>query len=150
MMPPFTKATADTPPKRANKRRLSRPACAYPTAQRRKLNPSHHHPQSFFAHTRTISSKMDSSYTQPTQLPIGHNTTATRAPSSSSASSNPPSPDLSQYTPQQRQEHYKKLFSRLVEPLNIIDTPEECQTYPQFATEIFHAYLYHTTFTVKV
>ena len=49
-----------------------------------------------------------------------------------------------------RQQFYKDLFSRNVEPLAHIAPPDECSLHPQFKDEILAAYFRYTTFTVKV
>lgn len=50
----------------------------------------------------------------------------------------------------QRQKYFKKLFANKVEPLALIEPPDEMTIYPEFKGEILDAYLHWTTFSVKI
>jgi hypothetical protein len=50
----------------------------------------------------------------------------------------------------QRQQFYKQVFSKRVEPLTHISEPDECNEWPDLRDEILEAYLRYTTFSVKV
>jgi hypothetical protein len=52
--------------------------------------------------------------------------------------------------PAQRQQFYKEVFSKRVEPLTHISEPDECNEWPDLRDEILEAYLRYTTFSVKV
>lgn len=58
--------------------------------------------------------------------------------------------DLTQLSPQERQEYYKSHFGSVVMELKDADYPPDCYVYPILAEEIWSAYLQHVTFTVTI
>lgn len=58
--------------------------------------------------------------------------------------------NLTEMSPEQRQEVYKQKFAKVTEPLEYMNTPAECETYPDLANEIWEAYTRLTTVIVKV
>ena len=68
-------------------------------------------------------------------------------PATSSGSQTPV--DLAAMNTEQRQNMYKRWFSKVAE-LKTINRPRQCEDYPAFSKEISEAYMRHTTFTVKI
>ena len=58
--------------------------------------------------------------------------------------------DLAALSHAERQEAYQRCFSTTTQPLGELDIQLDDATYPEFAEEVFDAYLTHTEFTVGV
>ena len=58
--------------------------------------------------------------------------------------------NLTEMTAEEREAVYKQIFCKTAEILEHLELPAQCEAYPEFADEIYAAYLRYTTFIVKV
>lgn len=57
---------------------------------------------------------------------------------------------LTSKAPEQRVQYFRRIFHKTEQPIQDIDTPLLCQTYPDFTNDICEAYLQYRTFTARV